>query len=88
MNVYTQHPTPAGLPIHSTPISEARPKAKAKDYLFDALVGTAITGLFLGVSDIFGSGSFSGLCLAIGAIFYGLALIVKFIHKTEEAANG
>lgn len=85
MNAHTQHATLAGLP--TTPASDARPKAKAKDYLFYVLAATAVTGLFLGVSDIFGPGSFSGLCLAIGGIFYGLALVVKFIHKTEEVAD-
>lgn len=87
MNAHSQHATSAGLTISSTPAMAARPRAKSKRLLFDALVIVTVTGLFLGVSDIFGSGSFSGVCLAIGAIFYGLALIVKFIHKAEEAAK-
>ncbi len=82
MNAQSQHATQVGLPIEGTRVSADRPK---KHLLFDSLAVVAIAGLVLGVSDIFGAGSFSGLCLAFGAIFFGLAYIVKMLQKAEEA---
>lgn len=85
MNAQSHHASTVGLPIES----KAAPASHRKrNHLpFDVLAIIAVTGLLLGVSDIFGAGSFSGLCLAIGAIFYGLALIFKVIEKAEEAAR-
>jgi hypothetical protein len=67
--------------------ARAPAKHRKQHLLFDGLVIVAIAGLVLGVSDIFGAGSFSGLCLAFGAIFFGLAYILKLLHKAEEAAE-
>jgi hypothetical protein len=82
MNAQSQHVSGVGLPVEST-----RPKLNARKHLFDILAIVAVTGLALGVSDLFGTGSVSGLCLAIGAIFFGLAFIVKTLQKAEEAAG-
>jgi hypothetical protein len=84
MNAQVHHAAAAGLPIESKAVPAAR---KKHIQLFDILAIIAATGLLLGVTDLFGAGSFSGLCLAIGAIFYGLALIVKVIDKAEEAGR-
>ena len=83
MNAQSHHAPPAGLPIESRAVPATH---KKHIHLFDVLAIIAVTGLLLGVTDIFGAGSFSGLCLAIGAIFYGLALIVKTLRSAEEAA--
>jgi hypothetical protein len=85
MNTQSHHAPPVGLPIESRAVPASRKKT---DHLFDALAIIAVTGLVLGVTDIFGAGIFSGLCLATGAIFYGLALIVKVIQKAEDASVG
>ena len=84
MNTQSHHAPPVGLAVESRAVPAARKKT---DHLFDVLAIIAVTGLLLGVTDIFGAGSFSGLCLAIGAIFYGLALIFKVIQKAEDAAR-
>jgi hypothetical protein len=84
MNAQSQHAPPVGLQAESRAVPA---RHKKHIHLFDVLAILAGTGLLLGVTDIFGAGSFSGLCLAIGAIFYGLALIVKVIHKAEAAAR-
>lgn len=39
-----------------------------------------------GLADV-GGEAFSGLCLAFGAILFGLSFIVKAIQKAEEAAR-
>ena len=75
-----------GLPIETKFEADKHKKHPRKRILFDALAVVAGTGLVLGISDIFGTGSFSGLCLAIGAIFFGLAYIVKALEKAEEAS--
>jgi len=85
MNVQSHHASPVGLPIESVAVPALR--QKHNNIPFDVLAVIAVTGLVLGVTDLFGAGSFSGLCLAIGAIFYGLALIVKVIDKAEEAGR-
>jgi hypothetical protein len=84
MNAQSHHAPPVGLQVESRAVPASREK---HIHLFDVLAIIAVTGLLLGVTDIFGAGSFSGLCLAIGAICYGLALIVKVIQKAEAAAR-
>jgi hypothetical protein len=85
MNVQSHHVSPVGLPIESGAVPALR--QKHHNIPFDILAVIAVTGLVLGVTDLFGAGIFSGLCLAMGAIFYGLALIVKVIDKAEEAGR-
>lgn len=82
MNAQAHHATATGLTVESEARAHHRP-----NYLFDALAITAGTGLVLGISDVFGAGGFSGLCLAIGAIFFGLAYIVKSLQTAEETAE-
>ncbi len=50
--------------------------------LFKILVVLSLIGLAVGLSDV-GNAMFSGLCRALGAVFFVLAFITKAIHKAE-----
>ncbi len=50
--------------------------------LFKILAVLSLIALVVGLSDI-GSDMFSGLCRALGAVFFILAFITKAIHKAE-----
>ena len=53
--------------------------------LFKVLVVLCLLGLALGLADV-GSGTFSGLCRALGAVCFILAFITKAIQKAEAPA--
>lgn len=52
--------------------------------LFKILVVVCLTGLVLGLCDV-GNAMVSGLCRAIGAVFFILAFITKVIQKAEAS---
>ena len=63
----------------------SRLNTKRTNLEFKILAALSITGLILGVADV-GGGAFSGLCLAFGAILFGVSFIIKAIQKAEQAA--
>ena len=80
------HPTVLHeLPDSSRLAATSRTKTNRINLEFKILVACSIIGLILGVANV-GSGAFSGLCLAFGAILFGLSFIIKAIQKAEEAA--
>jgi len=50
---------------------------------FRLLAALSATGLAVGLADV-GGGAFSGLCLAGGAILFGLSFIFKALHVAEQ----
>jgi hypothetical protein len=53
--------------------------------LFKILVVVCLTCLALGLGDI-GNSMVSGLCRAMGAVFFILAFITKMIQKAEASS--
>lgn len=74
------------LPESSRPAVTSRPKTKRAGFGFKLLAASSITCLILGVANV-GDGAFTGLCLALGAILFGLSFIIKAIQKAEEAGS-
>ena len=86
MNAQLHHAVLHELPASSRLAATSQSKTKRTDLEFRILAAFSITGLILGVADV-GGGAFSGLCLAFGAILFGLSFIIKAVQKAEEAAG-
>jgi hypothetical protein len=74
--------------LHELPASSglaATSKTKRINLEFKIFAACSLTGLVLGVAGA-GGGAFSGLCLAFGAILFGLSFIIKALQKAEDAA--
>ena len=83
MNVQVHRPAVHDLTDHARPTKTSR---NHKSIEFTILASVSAICLILGVADANG-GAFSGLALALGAIFFGLAFITKALQKAEEAAE-
>jgi hypothetical protein len=85
MNAKLQPISPHELPVNLTSPASSWWQTKVINNEFRVLAVLSAIGLILGVANV-GGGAFSGLCLAFGAILFGLSFIIKAIHKAEEAA--
>ena len=85
MNAQLHHAVLHELPDSSRLAATSRRNTKRTNLEFKILAACSIAGLILGVADA-GGGAFAGLCLAFGAVLFGLSFILKAIQKAEEAA--
>jgi len=85
MNAQLHHAVLHEVPDSSMLAATSRLNTKRTNLEFKILAALSITGLILGVADV-GGGAFSGLCLAFGAILFGVSFIIKAIQKAEQAA--
>lgn len=85
MNAQLHHTVLHELPDSSRLAADSRLNTKRTNLEFRILAAFSIAGLILGVANV-GGGAFSGLCLAFGAILFGLSFIIKAIQKAEQTA--
>jgi hypothetical protein len=86
MNALIHNSALHGSSVTSRPAATSRPESKTTHSGFRILAILSATDLMAGLANV-GGEAFSGLCLAFGAILFGLSFIVKAIQKAEDAAR-
>lgn len=74
------------LPVNSTSPASSWWQTNVINNEFRVLAVLSAIGLILGLANLGGS-AFSGLCLAFGAVLFGLSFIINAIHNAEETAT-